>query len=354
MKFSLINARGRDSERWAEYALRSPTVDVHFGPGYARTQEELGGVAWLAVVDFENGGFVAQPFIARAVPFRDTGYSDLASFYGYGGPFSNCTDRQQLVGMGIHFEAQLRRWAFEASIVAEYCCLHPFAAQQQSDILFHCDVKPTKEVVSIDLTQLSEANFARRVRRGLNIAKASGVTIWRGKPEEHIALFDALYTLSMQAKNAERRWYFPRRYFAAHFENMDGGLFFANVDGVVCRALMVIGSGATAYAHFLGSTGAHRDRGVDETLYYEAAQSLRDVGYKKFHLGGGRTSDPNDSLLLFKSGFSSLRFPVARYERIYQPSAYSLLVEKKRREEVVENGVESTANFFPLYRRGIA
>jgi len=341
--FSIVTTK--EEKLWAQFNARLAKPDVHFTPGYACVQEVMGGQALLAVYTY-GGNFVMQPFIQHHIP-RSFQF-DWASLYGFGGPISNATDHQVLVSLGLEFESALRRHAIDNGIVAEFCALHPLMASQQRSILFGHTLKRIKDVVAIDLTMFTEADYARRVRRGIASAKDEGVVVTR-EGRDMVPLFSALYTISMHRKNAPKRFHFPIEYFAAHFElpGIDTDIFLAKIKGTAHRALMVIGYDKTAYAHFLGSTNEHRHTGIDEMLYHEAAQSLRERGYELFHLGGGRTNDPNDSLLAFKSGFSSLRFPVSRYERVYQPSEYDLLVERWRKEG---GGHVASSTFFPAYR----
>jgi hypothetical protein len=169
------------------------------------------------------------------------------------------------------------------------------------------------------------------------------------------ARFFQLYNASMDLKNASDQWRFPADYFDAHHEELGTYLYYATNDLGGARMLMVIaGENRIAYAQFLGSNGGAPRSGLDETLYWFAAEDLRRKGYVHFHLGGGRTSDPNDSLLFFKSGFSDLRHPLFSYKRIFDCDEYRTLEILKTAEEVETHGRASTSKFFPTYRREFA
>jgi hypothetical protein len=321
-----------DEKEWDSLFNRLPERlrDVHFSSGYARVQASLGGTAVAAVIEFVGGVFILQPFLVSPIPGH-TDYYDIKSFYGYGGLISNSVVDPAL---GLAFTEELRAWARQNGVVSEYCCLHPLFAPNQLPFLRHENVEFIKNVVVID--NLADFTTSRRIRRA--------VTTWSLDCDIYVAKdaigFAELYNLSMQRLVAASHWKYPLRYWTSHLNEEVGTFFFLRESSIVRRGLLVIGcpENNIAYAHFLGSDGEYD---LDSILYQATAKLLSIGGYKRFHLGGGLTPDPNDKLLFFKSGFSKAMYTVGVYRRIFQSDVYNSLCN-----EIGEN----KEGRFPAYR----
>lgn len=322
-----------DRGEWDATIARLPELwDVHFTSAYGRVQERAGGKAILAVG--ESG--VAQPFLLQ--PIGDTGFFDLKSLYGFGGPLSATGALYSVQVLGEWWRNELFAWAKVAGIVSEYCCLHPLFAKQQLQLVAKDSVIFTKDVVVIeDLKQFSESKVSRRIRRAIKDTRERTIMI-----EASDALtFERLYNQSMDRLGAQSRWRFNTAYWEAHLSEPVGAHFIYLLEyHEPRRCLLVVGNGKTAYAHFLGSDAQGE---FDPILYFDTARYLARMGYDRFHLGGGLSENEDDPLLFFKSGFSQVRYRVGSYRRIFQPEIYDMLTEKTQ-------GRRST--WFPAYRAG--
>ena len=329
MKHLLLDAEG-DREKWDGFFGRLPSKyrDVHFTSAYARIQllaEAETSEAVLAVSE-RGEDFVMQPFMLRRI---DGNHFDVGSLYGYGGAVGTVVDCM------LH----------PMLAVSEYCSLHPMCLSYGEVVdLGH------RKVVHIELDSF-ESNLNRSVRRAL--VKARNAKISVNETPDMIPVFHELYRQLMEAKGSAKHWQFPLKYFFAHEEEKVGAMwFFAMLPMVgIVRGLLTIGIGEVAYAHFLGSDGKCRHLGVDELLYFEAAVKLRELGFKFFHLGGGTTNEPDDSLFTFKSGFSKNRLNAHRLGRVLNKIDYDALVRDKIESEYAEHGRPSMSKWFPAYRR---
>ncbi len=84
------------------------------------------------------------------------------------------------------------------------------------------------------------------------------------------------------------------------------------------------------YCHYHlagGSLVEYRKYAPNNILLWEAIRLAKESNVKYFHFGGGRTSDPDDTLLKFKSSFSSslLKFKIGK--RIHNPLVYKYLID---------------------------
>lgn len=347
MRFAVLSATA-DREEWDALIARLPLPlrDVHLTSAYGRIQHTLGGMAIAAVLEGDHGSFVLQPFVKRVVPYNGYSGFDLVSPYGFGGPVSNVVGAGALRTGGKAFRLHFREWCRE-NIISEFTTVHPLLASHQVHLLQSVNMIWTKEVVVIDLENFSEETVHRRVRRGLKTARKQWVVAEVGRNPVNYLGFADLYQRSMQCKKAAQRWYYGPDYFSAHDDSVGARWFY--IDGH--RALLTIGVGENAYAHFLGSDSEHRHSGLDDLLYFEAAMALKKSGVKWFHLGGGLTNEAADSLLAFKSGFSDLRYMVGNYSVIHDRERYTALEMLKNDDEVSAYGRRSMQEWFPAYRR---
>src|SRR5882672_6322655 len=357
MGFELLHPKN-DRDKWMRTIQKLPQAlwDVHWTPDYMAAEELRGHAARLATYTYQDY-VVAQPIIIRDIfpaevvnpnepgPEEFWTCCDVSSPYGYGGPASNHS--QQLYAW---FNESFTRWAQENRVVTEFCALHPFMTAHQLGLLKAVPTiqhKKRKDVVWIDLKCDFAEQYHDNRKAGVKKAAANGVVVrMGGRPDEFIRL----YRLTMLRKLATARWYFQEEYLRALCDF--GTVWYAHVgDVVVSAALMLMMRDGTAYYHLAANSDAYPKAGANDMLVHEMAAFAARQGCKRFHLGGGATSDPSDPVLFFKSGFSDLRAPALSYFRVFDEAAYAGLCAEKKRREVAETGTEFGTSFEPLYRR---
>jgi len=337
----------QDYAEWQEVFDGIPPhlQDVHYSYSYAKIQKiDRGGEVVLAVAEF-NDGKILQVFHRLFIP--ESKFTDLTNVYGFGGPLGigNVGTEQY-----TEFAAAVAELCKSNFTISEYCCLHPLLNRNIMPLLSNVEISVNKYTVVIENLPVFDLKCtARRVRRGVKAAIENGIEIVE---DENPAAFASLYLKSMDLLQAHERWRKPYEYWSAHSKSVGARWFFAKDESGYHRGLLTVGIGKTAYAHFLGNDGERRNDGLDDLLYYTAALRLRDSGVLRFHLGGGTTSEPNDPLFLFKSSFSSARYQVASYTRIFDHIAYADLLAATAAKEIATLGrLSAVKAWFPQYRR---
>jgi hypothetical protein len=158
----------------------------------------------------------------------------------------------------------------------------------------------------------------------------------------------------MARRGAASRWIFPENFFSNTVECLGTArtsLFFAYINARVESAYLILHDFGTVYYHFSGTRVDRGRIGIDTLMFYELACWSRSLGYQRCYLGGGVTRRDDDSLLIFKSGFSSDRAPLYNYFCVHDRAAYDELCLKKCDFEIKTTGRQSTSSFMPLYRR---
>jgi lipid II:glycine glycyltransferase (peptidoglycan interpeptide bridge formation enzyme) len=158
----------------------------------------------------------------------------------------------------------------------------------------------------------------------------------------------------MDRNLAAARWYFPDDYFAncvAELGPQRTSLFFAQVGDQLASAYFLMHAFGTAYYHFGASNEDYFQYRPNDLLMLETALWAHRAGYRRYHLGGGVTSSPDDALFRFKSSFGKCTAPLYTYFRIHNHESYEQLASLKRQHEIAVHGCESVSNFVPAYRR---
>jgi hypothetical protein len=357
MGFELLHPK-TDIVKWTMIIKKLPQAlwDVHWTPDYMAAEELRGHQARLATYTYRDY-VVAQPIIIRDIfpleantpehemPESTWSCRDVSSPYGYGGPASN--HGQQLYAW---FNESFVSWARENRVVTEFCALHPFMTAHQLGLLKAVpgiQPKTRKDVVWVDLKgDFAEQYHANR-KAGIKKASKDGVNVVMGGQPD---VFIKMYRLTMLRKRAASRWYFTDEYLKALCDF--GTVWYARVGALVqSAALMLLMRDGTAYYHLAANADDHTRAGANDLLVNEMAEFAARNGCKRFHLGGGATSDPADPVLFFKSGFSDLRAPAMSYFRVFDEQTYAGLCAEKKRREVAETGTEFGTSFEPFYRR---
>jgi len=368
LAFEVLGEHPGDMARWRSLVERlAHQRDIHFLPEYGEVYRRTYGHQPLLAVLEDGQHCVVQPFVRRpleGLPFlRDQGvtqsYCDIASPYGYGGPASSCGSPEEALALFREFDARLLAYCRSEKLAAEFTSLHPFLdGQRLLAAIGAVNLVRQKDVVYIDLPG-SEAPRWKALRKGhkssVTRARRSGVRVEKAEPTPpNFAILNRLYYATMERNRAAQRWIFPQDYFRNCHECLGGervSLFFARVGEAVASASIVMHDFETAYYHFSGSDSRYHEHCPNNLLVYEMAAWAEARGYRRFHLGGGVTSSPDDSLFVFKSGFSDRRATLYTHSRVLDQETYDYLCAMKTRHEATTGTPVADPDYFPLYRR---
>ena len=118
------------------------------------------------------------------------------------------------------------------------------------------------------------------------------------------AMFEKLYLQTLARNAADEFYFFDRDYFNTLLALEGVRLYEVTCESrVVAMAFMMLG---TELGHYHLSANSTEDLNLNANYYLldSAFEEMRKLGATRFLLGGGRTSDPQDSLLRFKRKFS--------------------------------------------------
>lgn len=316
-----------DDPLWNKYLSKIPheKQDVYYTAEYHKAYElNMEGKPQLFVYEHE-GNIGIYPFLLNPVPDSDFDqYYDIQSVYGYSGPLTSTDDSE----FCLRFENAFLDYGKEAKIIAEFVRFHPLLKNQ---CLFNhnIDVIPERETVVLDIREdlelLQKNQFSSNGRRDIRVAERKGLTVAVSKES---ADFAEIYSKTMDRLEAREQLRFGRDYFSV-ITDMPSSMFFDVLkdNQVIASAIIFIYNDFCHY-HLSGSDKVFSSYCPTNLMLWEAIKYAKQNDCKFFHFGGGRTSNPDDSLLRFKSNYSKERAMFYIGKRVHNADVYGALIKK--------------------------
>ena len=206
------------------------------------------------------------------------------------------------------------------------------------------------DTVSIDLSLSGDALWAQtrlNHRRDINRALKLGYVAHMDEDWSHFQAFKDLYRATMARRSAARFYFFDDDYFDGLRSDLGECLHLCVVekDGVIAAAGLFTETSGIVQYHLSGTRDEFRLVQPTKLMMHFVRSWAKDRGHRVLHLGGG-VGGEDDSLLLFKIGFSPIRHAFATLRMVIDEKEYGRLVEARNRrlDPRVRTG------FFPLYR----
>ena len=302
----------------------------------------------------EQGNRFLSTLIVRPLPKScesPTPLFDAITPYGYAGPLVIHAggEIEQFLDNAIErMCAGLR----ERGIVSAFMRSHPTiplpieAARKTGTLVQH------GQTVYVDLT-LSTEEIWHQTRNGhrteINKGKRNGYTVDIQSDWKDFNEFFRAYTETMCHVGANRNYFFSREYFA-DFRAAVGDVMTLAIcrkgDAVACAGIFSEVCGIVQY-HLSGTTDEFRTQYPTKIMLDAVRTWGKSRGNEIFHLGGGFGAS-EDSLFLFKAGFSHLRAPFYTWRLISDPDRYQMLCQQW--ETRTGKMASPPDGFFPAYR----
>ena len=347
------------SSEWLSVLSASAGYDFYHLPSYHRIAEEQGEGTGRLFVWSEEGATIALPLLLRplaALPeVNGSGANlrDATSVYGYAGPVASANDLPESVAE--NFRTALRDAVVELGVVSVFSRLHPLIPHQKSWLAGLGECKALARTVSIDLTLSSEeqrARYRRNHKEGINKLRRRGAACAYDADAVHLPEFIEIYNETMRRVGAAAAYFFSPAYFAALRACVGKGfhLFGCWIAGeLACGGLFVECNGILQF-HLGGTRDAFLRLAPMKLLFDDVREWATQRGLRVFHLGGGATARPDDSLLHFKTGFSDNTYDFCVWRYTAAPELYESLCRAKSRWNDENHMQPTSADFFPTYR----
>lgn len=294
------------AEQWDSVVRSFMEYDVYWLSGYVKAFKIHGDgeplLFYYEAPTVRGINVVMKRDVARDTKFKgiipEGQYYDFATPYGYGGWIVEGEKSDKL------FE-EYKQWLDQNDIISEFVRFHPMVKNHESSRRFY-EVIQLGEVVHMDLASPEEIwnNIISKNRNMIRKAIKNGVVIFNGRFPEIYEKFRTIYNGTMDKDGAEDYYYFGLDFYKSVLEDLpqNAQVFWAEKDGQVIAASIVIGANRFLDYHLSGSLREFSSLAPTNLLLYEAALWGCANGYKSFYLGGGVGSG-EDSLFKFKRAF---------------------------------------------------
>jgi hypothetical protein len=311
MSVEILEA-SRDGARWSAALAELPSErrDAYFRAEYLALHDDPSSSATATLFRFARGKdswlhpFLLRPIVRVGEAAVDGGLHDIESAYGYGGPVSSTDDAGFLAEAHAAFDA----WCAERRVIAEFVRLHPLLANERW-MSPSAGIVDDRRTVSVDLAAFDggAVPFERAARSVVSRAERGGLRVRVGASDADFDVFESLYLETMRALGADPFYLFSATYFRAlrALLRREGLLVLAELDGACVGVASFLRGERWLHYHLAGSKPGPRVPGAANVLILAAAREGRRLGLERLHLGGGRTSAPDDSLLRFKRSMGS-------------------------------------------------
>jgi hypothetical protein len=266
--------------------------DVYFTQEYHELEDSH--TAYCAVASKDQKRLLIP---ALRVPIGKTASWDLQSCNGYGGPLCTSNADESFVEEAW---AAWTRSAKNQNIIAAFFRLHPLLNNERW-LPRAASVAADRNTVFIDLSCGAEfawhqasSNHRNMVNKGCR----EGIKV-RWNAEEDWQAFEIGYCHAMQRLQAPLALRFPASYFSRLRECPWVDLAILEISQrVIAGAIFIYGS--SWYHYHLSFRNEQAPNFSMNCILQEGIQRAADMKLKGVHLGGGRTTSENDSLLKFK------------------------------------------------------
>ena len=234
---------------------------------------------------------------------------DIESPYGYGGPISNSKEKQFIKEVAENFS----QWCNQNNIIVEFLRFHPLI----NHINFYWGTKKyNRKTICMDLDSEITTQYRPRRQKDLKEIKKYNYTLNKATTIDEKIKFKHIYIENMNNINAKEFYFFNNEYFDCLFENDICDIWFVKYNNVIIATTSILKNKYSRCVEYHLSARVKYEKKFKEInknvftysqvyMLNALASYYKDNKYKLFYLGGGRSSDPKDSLFFFKNGFSN-------------------------------------------------
>ena len=354
------------SPEWNVYVKRT-SHDFFHTAEYHRVYENFGkSQAWLSVYGTLEK-FVAWPFLVQSIkglgPPSLGKLRDVTSVYGYTGPLAH----------GCEYDQQFLRAAWNATrsawhslgVVSAFTRFHPLLGNHRyvpslrdecQDADFdHDKYTRARVTTAIDVTRSPEEtwqSYREQYRRAVRRTHALGMRVTSDPEWTYLDEFVNIYHSTLKRNRAAPFYFFSKAYLSRLREALGphGSLMLVHYRDEIAAAGLLIEYGGIVHVHLSATASNALALSPSKLLIHEIQAWARSRHNLLVHLGGGRGSRPDDSLLHFKLGFSRKKYPFYTGRWVIGREKYNALTSARSQFLSTSAEGDGEESFFPIYR----
>jgi len=320
-----------ERSRWQGELEKFGSRDVYFTAQFHALQQDIDKARAECAVVHRGAESLFVPYLISPIPGSDA--FDVQSAYGYAGP---------LVGLPQTVSSEFVHSAWrdieaswhERGVVAAFFRCHP-VIRNSPWFPSSWNVVYDRPTVAVDLKSVEEPIFAhpqqRKHRRDVGKTLRLGATVEKSCAlKREMAIFKRLYFETMDRLGAARGYYFNDSYFDRIVKELGEDCMIYRIldagNGAWLAAALILRGEEIVHYHLGARVQDESNLNFFHLLFDTVARDAAAEGFGSLHLGGGRSTSPDDSLLSFKRrvGTRELEFYTAR--RVIDARGYRTLM----------------------------
>lgn len=330
-------------------------LDIYFEKKYGELSALLeDGNPEVVEYKYEDeNGRIYKLFIKRLIETNidsDVEYYDITTPYGYGGPIVEVlTDDKPETKESLlkSYNEDFEKYCKENNIVSEFVRFHPIL-ENAKDFTNIYEVKDVQKTIAIwnNNGRPFDVEFSSSARKRIRKNLREGMNFEVIKNPDNLDTFKEIYYETMDRAEAKLNYYFKQEYFQYIIDNFQDNIILVNIKNeegiVIASAVCFLYKDLYLHIHLSGTRRDYIKQSPAYSLRFVISEWAYENGFQYAHGGGGTTSDPEDTLFLFKKQFSKQephQFSIG--SKIFNEEIYNKLVEKTNTKDT---------NFFPKYR----
>ena len=258
---------------------------------------------------------------------------DIYGPYGYSCPVSNSSREQFLENAYIEFN----KWVIKNKIFVEFLKFHPLIEPilRKTWCKKNGNSYLNRKTVSMDLEKKDILlNFRSRMRTYIRrLLRENHLKLYDSKTPslDKISIFSEMYFSHMKLINANDEYFFSKSKIEGYLKSNDSRLFILYESGQACASGIFQEGKSKIVEYFLGCNIDPRGKNkLMLIMLYLIAEFYKNQNYKTLYLGGGRSTNENDSLLKFKMGIGNRYGDFWIGSNIYNQNYYDELGSLKK------------------------
>ena len=304
--------------------------DIYFTKRYLGLYEEAEKKA-QCVICAEDEFIMIMPFIRGVI----CNYYDFETAYGYGGPVANTDD----IEWCTRAFREIHDFLKEKSYLCGFTRFHPLLNNERL-VSEHSTEKTVGKIISvlydrqtiaIDTSVSPDEIWTKQLssknRNMIRKAEKNGLEYKTEFGFESYDEFIDLYQATMKRLEADDFYNFEREYYDKLKTSLKGNSFLGTVrlhGKLICAAVFMY-SKYYGHYHLEGSDHNYSSLGANNLLLWKVACEMHELGIHVFHLGGGTSSSPDDTLYKFKKAFSKNEKTFYIGKQIFMPTEYEAI-----------------------------
>jgi hypothetical protein len=323
-----------NTKKWNECLQRLPKEqqDIYYTPEYYSLYENLGDGKAQCFLFQKDGELALYPFLINSVnklgyKLNDE-YFDIQGAYGYNGVVASSYNPDFITAFYLASDA----WCQQNSVIAEFTRFHPLLnnhlfSNEYFQIIFD------RKTIFIDLRQgYNELikNYQRTTRKQISRATRR----YQLRIERHINdpdcvdIFYPIYQETMDRAKAEKYLYFDRAYFQKLLSTTPSTCFVVMDGEEPIASIIAFYNEYYLHGHLGGALTKNLEMSPTSFLYDHLIKYGIEKSCSYFHVGGGRTTTPDDALLNFKTNFSNQAADFFIGKKVHNPIIYNEVIEQ--------------------------